>query len=423
MSKSSNKEKYQYTFDDWVNNKFWNEKGFTGQYVCNDSEQYLHLVSMGKMTYEVLNKIQDEQNKAYDYLIECTLKTNERFFEKQAEKSLDLQKVIDIKIKRIEKYIQENEDLYYDVILPKLHRGIKIGAKYILPEQYLEYRNNGFLDAFIVVQAPYQVGINGKLVSFPTDEQKKYAEMEAQVLWLKRLQEYKKENGKKSSQETNEATCINGMTKEFLMNIAAEKMLLFGIYDENNKNAFGISHYHEANCHEDYVKVFERQAQRNNAADLEVYKQELINYIDNCINDLNTNTTPKERLNLSHIKSAYVNFKEWLTGYNVNPNSANVKIAFGYDTLFNSIKQKFYDDNNNDPDKIKVAALLEIFATKGYFGNEAKPKNKNGKIKNPVKIWEQIALKYFETPLAVQLSSKDKTDRETHKKQLQKYFR
>ena len=183
-------EQTQYTFEDWLHNKFWKEKGLTEQYVCNDSEQYLHLVSMGKMTYEVLTKIQDEQSKAYEYMIKCTLETNEKFFKRQAAKSLDLQKVIEIKIKKIEKYIQDNEDLYYDVILPRLHRGIKIGAKYILPEQYLKYSKNGYLDAFIVIHAPYQIGINGKLVSFPTDKQMKYAQMEAQVLWLKRLQEY-----------------------------------------------------------------------------------------------------------------------------------------------------------------------------------------------------------------------------------------
>jgi len=186
------KEQTQYTFEDWLHNKFWNEKGLTEQYVCNDSEQYLHLVGMGKMTYEVLNKIQDEQGKAYEYMIKCTLETNERFFKRQAAKSLDLQKVIEIKIKKIEKYIQDNEDLYYDVILPRLHRGIKVGAKYILPEQYLEYIKNGFIDAFTFIDAPYQIGINGKLVSFPTDEQKKYAVMETQVMWLKRLQEYQK---------------------------------------------------------------------------------------------------------------------------------------------------------------------------------------------------------------------------------------
>lgn len=183
-------EQTQYTFEDWLHNKFWKEKGLTEQYVCNDSEQYLHLVSMGKMTYEVLNKIQDEQSKAYEYMIKCTLETNEKFFKRQAAKSLDLQKVIEIKIKKIEKYIQDNEDLYYDVILPRLHRGIKIGAKYILPEQYLKYSKNDYLDAFIVIHAPYRIGINGKLVSFPTDEQMKYAQMETQALWLKRLQEY-----------------------------------------------------------------------------------------------------------------------------------------------------------------------------------------------------------------------------------------
>jgi hypothetical protein len=185
--------------------KFWDEAGLTQQYVCNDSEQYLHLVSMGKMTYEVLNEIQEEQSKAYDYMIKKSLETNEKFFKKDTKNSLDLQKVIEIKIEKIETYITQNKDLHYEVILPRLHRGIKLGAKFIIPEQYKAYSSNDFLDVFLGHKAPYRININGKLVSFPTDEQMKYAQMEVYILWLRKLKEYQNSlevNGTKATIKT-----------------------------------------------------------------------------------------------------------------------------------------------------------------------------------------------------------------------------
>lgn len=186
------KEQKQYTFEDWLNNKFWNEKDYLGNSVYNDSENYLTLVMMNKMTYKVLNKIQGEQNKAYEYMIKKSLETSEIFFHKDTVNSLDLQKVIDIKIEKIEKHITDNPELHYDIIRQRLHRGIKIGAKFIVPEQYNAYTENKLLDAFIIsLTAPYKINIDNNFLSFPTHEQMKYAQMEVHVLWLKKLKEYK----------------------------------------------------------------------------------------------------------------------------------------------------------------------------------------------------------------------------------------
>ena len=187
-------EKPQYTFEDWISNRFWREKDYTGRAVCNDSENYLHLVQMGKMSYDVLNKIQEEQNNTYEYMIKCSLEINERFFKRLTKDSLDLQKVIYIKIKRIETFLEANEGLYYDAILPRLHRGIKVGAKYIIPEQYLRYKNLGSLDAFIIQPvAPYHIYVGNKSFTLPTSEQMIHAQIEVKVLWLKKLMEYKKQ--------------------------------------------------------------------------------------------------------------------------------------------------------------------------------------------------------------------------------------
>ena len=84
------------------------------------------------MTYEELNKIQDAQQKAYDSMIEHSLRTNERHFLRQTKETLDFQKVIDIKIEEIQNYFSANQTIYKEVLLPRMHRTIKFGAKFML---------------------------------------------------------------------------------------------------------------------------------------------------------------------------------------------------------------------------------------------------------------------------------------------------
>lgn len=176
-----------FTFDDWLNNRFYTETDYQGNYVLNDSENYLDLVSKGKMTYDVLNEIQNAQRDTYEYMIACSLKINEKFYQRKAKKSLNLIEVIKKQIADIEQYIENNKELHYDVILPREHRQMKIGAKFILSEEYSSYKRGNLVDAFLTHQSSYAVNIGGKLKHFPTEAQMKYSQMEVKVLWLKEL--------------------------------------------------------------------------------------------------------------------------------------------------------------------------------------------------------------------------------------------
>lgn len=66
-----------------------------------DFLNYLELMITGKMTNEELNKIQDAQQVAYEYMIGCSLRLNDRQFHRQTKETLDFQKVIDIKSKSL----------------------------------------------------------------------------------------------------------------------------------------------------------------------------------------------------------------------------------------------------------------------------------------------------------------------------------
>lgn len=182
-----------FTFDDWLQNKFWREKTYGGEYVVNDSAKYLDLVADGRMAYDELNKIQDAQQKAYDYLIECTLDLNLRLFRRQTKDSLDLNKVIENKIDEAAKYMAEYPTILNEVITPHKHRGIKIGATFLLPEYYLLYQNKSIADVYNLKRSTYEVNLGNKLVSFPTPEQLQYMFMEAQLRWFRILQNYKEQ--------------------------------------------------------------------------------------------------------------------------------------------------------------------------------------------------------------------------------------
>lgn len=180
-----------YTFEDWLDDKFYNEATYSGEYVVNDSENYLDLVSKGKMSYEELNKIQDAQQKAYDYMIEYSLRLNELQFQRQTKETLDLQKIIDIKIEEIREYFKMNAVVYKEVLLPKLHRTIKFGAKFLLPEHYKDAIEKKPSDVYTITPARYQLNVNGKMGLYPTMDQMKYAIMEVKFKWLKFLKGYK----------------------------------------------------------------------------------------------------------------------------------------------------------------------------------------------------------------------------------------
>ncbi|WP_139215826.1 hypothetical protein [Parapedobacter composti] len=162
----------------------------------NDSENYLELVRMGKMTYDVLNHIQSEQNKAYLFMINYTLESYKAFFESKRLVSLDYKKLIELKVEAIEQLFEREKILYTDVITPRMHRKIRYGAKFITSDQYKGFLN-GHLDAKFPPSSSYfgknriktpdgHVRIDS--YSLPIEDQTAYARMEVQVLyhkWLK----------------------------------------------------------------------------------------------------------------------------------------------------------------------------------------------------------------------------------------------
>ena len=90
-----------YTFEDWLENKFYNVKDITGEYVANDSNKYYHLASMGQMTYETVYQIQDAQKHTYDYGVKFSICFNEKGFERKAKESIDLKESIALEIKAL----------------------------------------------------------------------------------------------------------------------------------------------------------------------------------------------------------------------------------------------------------------------------------------------------------------------------------
>lgn len=179
--------KVKYTFEDWLNNKFYNEKDYSGSYVCNDSSKYRELVIMEKMTYETLNEIQDAQIFAYEYGIKNTLELNEIGFQRKAKTSIDLKESIRLEIESIEKIIEANKELYRFIIDGITFRGIKYGATFMLPEAYLSAKAENHLDFSIPDFSKYGVDNGEGLTNYPTPEQKKYRTMEVLILWLKEL--------------------------------------------------------------------------------------------------------------------------------------------------------------------------------------------------------------------------------------------
>ncbi|MCS3797992.1 hypothetical protein [Niastella sp. OAS944] len=178
-----------YTFEDWVNNKICMEIGFDGEFLANDSERYLELESMGKITYEVINKIQEAQSKTYEYIIGSSLNLYESALDRQTKGTLSLLDVLATRIKNIKDFISKHQDIYYEVILPRRHRGIKIGAKFITANLYLDYKNNKHIDAMWHPRANYQLRVNDQLQYFPTKDQWQFIIVEVQVRWMKRLEE------------------------------------------------------------------------------------------------------------------------------------------------------------------------------------------------------------------------------------------
>jgi len=180
-----------YTLEDWLQSKFFREKTFSDEYVANDSEKYLDLVGMGKMTYEELNKIQDAQQNAYNYLISSSLEINCRFLRRQIKETLDLDEFLKLKLEAVNQFFTANLPIHKEIMSHRKHRGIKVGAKFLLPEHYQSYVNRSELDVYNLVTSSYRVNMGGHLVTFPTSEQLQYAKMEVEIGWYRILMAYK----------------------------------------------------------------------------------------------------------------------------------------------------------------------------------------------------------------------------------------
>jgi hypothetical protein len=250
-------EKKVYSFNDWIKNEFVFEKGLTEKHVFNDSYQYQKLVNSGKMTYEVLNEIQEAQSQTYEYLINCTLEANERMLNRNAPKSPNFKNSIDQKIKELSEYIEKNESIYRDVISPRLHRGIKKGATYILPEQYLSFQNKEHLDAYLPEFATYFLENDDGNKITPEINQV-HAKMEVNVRWLEKLKAIRDNNynlsiyqneAPKSNQETPKKFIANEYAMAYIFDLGASSKQIPTNRTEggNDKKAItqaGIELYH-----------------------------------------------------------------------------------------------------------------------------------------------------------------------------------
>lgn len=180
-----------YVFEDWLKNNFWSEMTYSGLYVVNDSENYLELVSMGKMTYETLNEIQDAQDEAYHYILERTLETNIKSLQGIQKRSLDFEKYVELLIESIELDLEKNKEIHFQIISNRDHRGIKYGAKFLIPSEYEKFKKKIFTDAYFKHHAPYSILVEGKIIHFPKSREREYLRIEAQCLWLNYLKKIK----------------------------------------------------------------------------------------------------------------------------------------------------------------------------------------------------------------------------------------
>jgi hypothetical protein len=180
-----------YVFQDWLENNFWSEMRYSGLYVVNDSENYLELVSMGKMTYETLNEIQDAQNEAYHYILERTLETNIKSLQRIQKRSLDFEKYVELLIESIEQDLEKNKEVHFQVISNRNHRGIKYGAKFLIPSEFEKIKKKIYTDAYFKHYAPYSIVVEGKIIHFPKSREREYLRIEAQCLWLNYLKKIK----------------------------------------------------------------------------------------------------------------------------------------------------------------------------------------------------------------------------------------
>ena len=183
--------KTEYTFDDWLNHRVFNEQCNTCGCVANDSENYQELVKAGKMSEEVFNKILAAQQQAYDYMVACSLRQKEQQFLEQTKNAADRKIAIDTGLERIGKYFNQNITVYNETLTPRKYQSIKWGAKFLLPEQYIKAVEKLTLDINAPDLSNCVLNINNHQITLPSADQLKYVTMEIELRWLTILHGYR----------------------------------------------------------------------------------------------------------------------------------------------------------------------------------------------------------------------------------------
>ena len=127
----------EYTFEDWLNHKFYVEIDPFGEPVRNDSRNFIYLVFDGRMSYETLDKIQAIQEQTYSQILETSLEHEKEMFFREYERSPFPKEYHKKEIERIRNILGEvDQDVYHEVLRLTLERGIIKGATVITPNLY-----------------------------------------------------------------------------------------------------------------------------------------------------------------------------------------------------------------------------------------------------------------------------------------------
>jgi hypothetical protein len=180
-----------YTFEDWLENRFYHMKNSAGKPVANDSENDSSLVIVGMMADAERDKILAAQQQAYNYIITSTLRAKEQQIILLRNDASAMERFITEQLESTGNYFVRHQEIVNEVQKPRKYHSIDWGAKFMLPVHYKLAINKEEVDAFHLQSSPYKVDIDGQLTSFPTQEQQEYIKMEVQWRWRAILDDYR----------------------------------------------------------------------------------------------------------------------------------------------------------------------------------------------------------------------------------------
>ncbi len=180
-----------FTFNDWLEKRFYNYKDQSGIVAANDSEKYEGLVKAGFLPMEELAKIHEAQQKAYDYIVECSVRIKRLEFETKMKDAADVDLMIETEKKRINKFNIEHQEIWKKIIDNKKYRHIKYGAKFLLPEHYKAIEEKNAVDVFLAdAGSAFQIISDQNNVQLPSAQQMLYVTCEFNKHWLRLLKGY-----------------------------------------------------------------------------------------------------------------------------------------------------------------------------------------------------------------------------------------